>query len=68
MKTKTVVKKLTLKKLVHEKGMRISADALDKLITILDETTEQLIDDVVAVAKHAKRKTVKVKDIELVTK
>lgn len=62
----TVVKRVTLKRMVQEKNMRISADALDKLTEVIDNYTEEIIELITNVAKHAKRKTVKGADVEYV--
>ena len=61
-----VVKKTSLKKMFHEKGVNVSTEALDMLANIVSDFTEKIVDKAVMAAKHAGRKTVKVDDIKLI--
>lgn len=60
---KTIVKKSLIKKVVHEKGMRISNKTIDTLITLITDDIHEIIDDIIAITKHAKRKTIKIEDV-----
>jgi histone H3/H4 len=65
----SIVNKTALKKLAKEQtGMRVSAEAIDKLTEILTDTAVEIIKEAADLAKHAKRKTIKVADIKLVVR
>lgn len=52
--------------MIHEKGVHVSAEALNLLIDVVSNFTEELVDKTVMVAKCAGRKTVKVDDVKLI--
>lgn len=63
----TVVKKSVLKKMLHEKEANVSSEALDMLANVITDMAEKVVANVVNVAKHAGRKTVKAEDVKLIT-
>ena len=63
-----MLKKSVLKKMIQSKGMRVSREAIDEFATLFTEFTEEIIDTVIELTKHAGRKTVKAEDVKLAIK
>lgn len=58
-----------LKRIAKKSGVkRMSDDAVAELRDILEEIADEIAKDAVVAARHAGRKTVKAKDIKLVSK
>ena len=60
-----VINKSAIKRLVKEKNMRLSKNALEKINDLIAEFTEGLVDESCEFANHAGRKTIKSEDIKL---
>jgi len=56
-------------RLIRKAGAeRVSAEAVEKMVEILEEKALEIAKKAVEIAKHAGRKTVKVEDIKLAAK
>jgi len=62
---KCVVKKTVIKELIRKMGMYASKEAVEKIAEVIDEEVEQIIERAAKIARHAKRKTIKVEDVKL---
>lgn len=58
-----------IERIMRDSGAeRISSDAVAAVAKILRDYTEEITEDAIAVAKHAKRKTITAEDIRLAKK
>ncbi len=67
-KNKQPVSVLPIKKLVNEKGFRISKEAAQTLSKAINELSEQVIIESIELKKVTGNKTIQQKDIELAIK
>ena len=67
-KNKQAIPVLPIKKLVNQKGFRISKEAAEKLSQVINEVTEQIIDEVLELKEVEGGKTIQAKDITFVIK
>jgi DNA-binding protein len=66
---KTILPAAAMEKLLKKAGAtRVSADAKDKMIEVLEEIAEEIGEKAIRLAKHAGRKTIKSADIKEATK
>ena len=69
VRTMAVVPKATVAQLIRDAGAeRVSEDATEELVKLLEEYGRQIAKNAVSLAKHAGRKTVKAVDIMPVEK
>jgi len=61
----TIIPKAPVKRLLKENNPRVSDEAVDETVKILEKVTEQIGIEGGKYAKHADRKTLKRSDVEL---
>jgi histone H3/H4 len=64
-----LISKAALKELIKEKtGLKVSQEAVDEMIKVLGEITEDIVATAGELAKHTGRKTMKADDVKLAVK
>ena len=64
-----LISKAALKELIKEKtGLKVSQEAVDEMIKVLGEITEDIVATAGELAKHACRKTMKADDVKILSK